>query len=564
MGVPNLEVRKMVYIYLARYANTNAECRELALLSINAFQRGLSDKEPLCRSLALRVLTVLDVPDVLQLQIMGVCTCIKDGSPYVRKCAVGAIGKLYPRCLGVGDLAQGENLVRTLTKVLEEETSTMVLTSSIISFTEICPERLELLHGCYRKICHLLTDMDEWGQVVVMEALMRYCRVYFKCPRAQAGGSAEKIDVERRVTRSTRKQVVHKEKKIANDVEMSNNNTPEDPLLVMGFDSKPSQPSAMTSISNGLLSQPKKVKRRIVRKAFYSDEEDESSEEELPESYPIGGNIAEQMRDHSTGIGFRDDAAAPQSKAKLLLGDDFDDDEDSDLCEDHKLLLDSSLPLLKSRNSAVVLTVCSLHYYCGIASVKIRTALGKALVRIHRDRREIQYIVLVSIRSLVLECPSAFTPFLNDFFVKGMDPSFTRTIKLDILVSLCIDPSAIEAVLTEIRSYIRHNDKTFVCASIQAIGKIVELARVVYDRRALRGDIDAVHARSDANLIALNCLSGLISLSEFSKNENVVGECAETMQRILAQLWSCDGDLAALPIVNDPTKIQEKALSVYS
>lgn len=44
--------------------------------------------------------------------------------------------------------------------------------------------------------------------------------------------------------------------------------------------------------------------------------------------------------------------------------------------------------------------------------------MGKALVRIHRDRREIQYVVLVSIRTLVKECPSAFTPFLNDFFVK--------------------------------------------------------------------------------------------------------------------------------------------------
>ena len=91
--------------------------------------------------------------------------------------------------------------------------------------------------------------------------------------------------------------------------------------------------------------------------------------------------------------------------------------EDDELHEDHRLLLRSSLPLLKSRNSGVVLAVCSLHYYCGVASVKVRSALGKALVRIHRDRREIQYVVLNSIRTLVSECPSAFTPFLNDFFV---------------------------------------------------------------------------------------------------------------------------------------------------
>ena len=55
--------------------------------------------------------------------------------------------------------------------------------------------------------------------------------------------------------------------------------------------------------------------------------------------------------------------------------------------------------------------------------LQVRTALGKALVRIHRNRREIQYIVLVSILSLVRECPSAFSPFLDDFFIKVRTPA---------------------------------------------------------------------------------------------------------------------------------------------
>jgi len=37
-------------------------------------------------------------------------------------------------------------------------------------------------------------------------------------------------------------------------------------------------------------------------------------------------------------------------------------DEDNELYEDHRLLLRSSLPLLKSRNARVVLAFCSLHY----------------------------------------------------------------------------------------------------------------------------------------------------------------------------------------------------------
>ena len=180
-------------------------------------------------------------------------------------------------------------------------------------------------------------------------------------------------------------------------------------------------------------------------------------------------------------------------------------------------------------------------------------------MRIHRDRREIQYIVLVSIRTLVKECPSAFSPFLNDFFVKGMDPSFTRMIKLDILVSLSTDPKAINAVLTELKTYVRHSDKVFACAAIRAVGKVAELARVVYDRRAhiADDDLDANSARAESNIIALNCLSGLVTLSEFSRNAEVVGECSGTMQRILSQLLADDG---MTNTVKDPAGIQERAL----
>lgn len=604
VGAPNLEVRKMVYIYLARYANHDNSCRELALLSINAFQRGLADREPLLRSLALRVLTCMDVPDVLQLQILGLRTCCKDSSPYVRKCAANAVAKLHPRCLDVGDGVQADQLVDIITNLLEEDGSTMVLTSAMTAFCEICPQRLDLLHGCYRKVCHLLTDMDEWGQVVVMDALMHYCRTFFSQPRGQKKGSAERIDQERRVTRSTRKIGSAGASGDAGGEGMPNIDDANDALLSLD--------ASVSTTTNGSTAAPtlpprqkRKEKRRVVRKAFYSDEEDESSEEEAIPYYPnTGGNIAATLRERPV-LGtpsepsksfFRDDVNAVvdggREKSDFWMSNDvapaLDDDEDSDLDEDHKLLLQSSLPLLKSRNSAVVLAACSLHYHCDVASIKVsltldlaqfspvcvnhdvlkiffshsreqvRSALGKALVRIHRDRREIQYIVLMSIRTLVQECPSAFSQFLNDFFVKGMDPSFTRTIKLDILVSMCIDPKAIDAVLTELRTYVRHSDKAFACAAIRAVGKVAELARVVYDRRALTAEeLDATIARADSNVIALNCLSGLVTLSEFSKNAEVVGESAETMQRILSQLLSDDG---MSNTVNDPAGVQEQAL----
>jgi len=75
-------------------------------------------------------------------------------------------------------------------------------------------------------------------------------------------------------------------------------------------------------------------------------------------------------------------------------------DEDDHFDEDHRLLLRSSISLLKSRNSAVVLADCSLHFYCGVSTIKTQSSIGKAIVRIQRDRREISHVVLTCIKSL--------------------------------------------------------------------------------------------------------------------------------------------------------------------
>ncbi len=277
----------------------------------------------------------------------------------------------------------------------------MVLTSAVIAFSELCPERLELLHNPYRKICHLLTDMDEWGQVVVLDLMARYCRKFFKKPQAWKDGTAEQIDRERRVRRTMTGIVSLEESVMTNN---NNSDTAAAASSLLGTESYNNNGDASNITPK---QSPKKVKRRVVKKGFYSDEEDGSTEEEVDTRPPLSAFRQPAML--QPGGGHQGMPAVVSSNAG---------DEDLDVDEDHRLLLRSSLPLLKSRNAAVVMAVCSLHYYCGVSSVKIRSAMGKALVRIHRDRREIQFVVLTSIRTLVQQCPSAFGPFLNDFFVK--------------------------------------------------------------------------------------------------------------------------------------------------
>lgn len=99
-----------------------------------------------------------------------------DMSPYVRKTAAHAIPKLYSL-----DAEQKEELVSVIEKLLSDRT-TLVVGSAVMAFEEVCPERVDLIHKNYRKLCNLLVDVDEWGQVTIINMLTRYARSQFTDP----------------------------------------------------------------------------------------------------------------------------------------------------------------------------------------------------------------------------------------------------------------------------------------------------------------------------------------------------------------------------------------------
>uniref|UniRef100_A0A3B1JYN7 Adaptor related protein complex 3 subunit beta 1 n=1 Tax=Astyanax mexicanus TaxID=7994 RepID=A0A3B1JYN7_ASTMX len=56
-----------------------------------------------------------------------------------------------------------------------------------MAFEEVCPERIDLIHKNYRKLCNLLMDVEEWGQVVIINMLTRYARTQFVSPWKEDG-----------------------------------------------------------------------------------------------------------------------------------------------------------------------------------------------------------------------------------------------------------------------------------------------------------------------------------------------------------------------------------------
>uniref|UniRef100_A0A671LJN1 AP-3 complex subunit beta n=1 Tax=Sinocyclocheilus anshuiensis TaxID=1608454 RepID=A0A671LJN1_9TELE len=166
-------LKKLVYVYLVRYAE---EQQDLALLSISTFQRALKDPNQLIRASALRVLSSIRVPIIVPIMMLAIKEAATDLSPYVRKTAAHAIQKLYSL-----DPDQKEHLIEVIEKLLKDK-STLVAGSVVMAFEEVCPDRIDLIHKNYRKLCNLLVDVEEWGQVVIIHMLTRYARTQFVSP----------------------------------------------------------------------------------------------------------------------------------------------------------------------------------------------------------------------------------------------------------------------------------------------------------------------------------------------------------------------------------------------
>jgi AP-3 complex subunit beta len=60
----------------------------------------------------------------------------------------------------------------------------------MVAFEMVCPTRLDLLHIHYRRLCHTLVDVDEWGQVNMLNLLLRYVRTMLAKP-SESGSSID-------------------------------------------------------------------------------------------------------------------------------------------------------------------------------------------------------------------------------------------------------------------------------------------------------------------------------------------------------------------------------------
>ena len=406
----SFEVKVLVYIYLVRTAEQKAD---EALLSINSFQKDLAHPNPRVRALALRVMSSIRVQVIVPVVILAVRKCAVDVSPYVRKAAAHAIPKVYRL-----DKSRVEELVEIVETMLRDSTP-FVLSSAAAAFTEVCPHRIDLIHRHFRKICRMLVDVDEWGQILLANLLLRYARSQFLRPDAYP----RELD----------------------PAAAANPDGGEKTLAL-----------ALPASSGGAFEKPSENPLGSTA-GFYSDSSSDDSSDSGSDDSDEKGSGAKK----DGGKKKKAPRASAAQAAAGSVGPEFLDD-------DHRLLLRSSRPLLQSQNAGVVMAVGALHFY--LAPVADLPKTLRALTFAMRCKPEAQHVMLKNICTMVAVQSSLFQVHFNSFFVHPADPIEVRGLKLEILTHVATAENA-PTLLRELQAYLRSANDEFVALTIRAIGR---------------------------------------------------------------------------------------------
>lgn len=179
-----LQSRTLISLYIIHCAST---APSLALLSINAYQKDLSDPNPIVRAGAIKTLSGMGLEDIRSLVGVAVTKGARDGSWYVRRASADALISLWR----VDPTFDNRTALLPTLIILLETASALTIGSALVAWEEICAgSRWELIHSNYRKWCRMMMDIEEWGQCVLLRVLVDYGRRFFLDPSA-AGATAD-------------------------------------------------------------------------------------------------------------------------------------------------------------------------------------------------------------------------------------------------------------------------------------------------------------------------------------------------------------------------------------
>lgn len=173
MQTDNLELKKLVYLYLMNYAKSQPD---MAIMAVNTFVKDCDDPNPLIRALAVRTMGCIRVDKITEYLCEPLRKCLKDEDPYVRKTAAVCVAKLHDIN---SQLVEDQGFLDQL-KDLLSDSNPMVVANAVAALSEIsdvsstAAEALELNSQTVNKLCTALNECTEWGQIFILDCLATY------------------------------------------------------------------------------------------------------------------------------------------------------------------------------------------------------------------------------------------------------------------------------------------------------------------------------------------------------------------------------------------------------
>ncbi|XP_038869012.1 AP-1 complex subunit beta-1 isoform X1 [Salvelinus namaycush] len=172
MQTDNLELKKLVYLYLMNYAKSQPD---MAIMAVNTFVKDCEDANPLIRALAVRTMGCIRVDKITEYLCEPLRKCLKDEDPYVRKTAAVCVAKLHDIN---AQLVEDQGFLDTL-KDLISDSNPMVVANAVAALSEIAESHpnsnlLDLNPQSINKLLTALNECTEWGQIFILDCLANY------------------------------------------------------------------------------------------------------------------------------------------------------------------------------------------------------------------------------------------------------------------------------------------------------------------------------------------------------------------------------------------------------
>jgi AP-1 complex subunit beta-1 len=164
----DLELKKLIYLYLVTYARTQPET---SILAVNYFLKDAENVDSsIFRGIAIRTMSAIPLQQMAEYLVEPLTKAMKDSDPYVKKVAALAAAKLHE----ISPEACANNGVLQILSDMATDQNQAVVANAIAAIMDIARrtgQKPNLTENIYSCVMAAIAECNEWGLVQLLETI---------------------------------------------------------------------------------------------------------------------------------------------------------------------------------------------------------------------------------------------------------------------------------------------------------------------------------------------------------------------------------------------------------